>query len=154
MSAHTSPADPGNHDRQTATDKLCLQKICQKLGQNADKKIQTKLANTEDCRKLRKVADKVCVPQLDKVCLSLINFVCTSKSWNWRCDHAAKTRGRFSNSNGLSGSLKGFEYCFCHHGNSCRGGRGGRKLGFHSRAEGSNPAISPSTQKTRNRPRD
>ena len=100
LSAHTSPADPGNHDRQTATDKLCLQKICQKLGQNADKKNQTKLANTEDCRKLRKVADKVCVPQLDKVCLSLTNFVCTSKSWNWRCDHAAKTRGRFSNPNG------------------------------------------------------
>ena len=59
----------GNLDRQTLQTNL----VCRKSAENWPKCrqiLQTNLVKTNYCRQLRKSADKVCAPSLDKVCLS------------------------------------------------------------------------------------
>ena len=51
-------------------DKLCLQKTPPKTGPKCRQILQTNLVKTENCRQLQKRVDKVCLPSLDKVCLS------------------------------------------------------------------------------------
>ena len=62
LQAHTSPAGPGNPDRQAITGKLCLRKLCQKIPPKCRQKKADKV-----CQSFLAKAGKVCF--YSKLCL-------------------------------------------------------------------------------------